>query len=222
MNGPEPETISAPPRPFEPAFRVPGAWATLAITFLIALAVDLGTKHAAFEYVADVPVPVLRERVLEVGPQRLHTLIPPHAPVVVVPQVLELQLVLNAGAVFGAGQGKRWVFIPFAFVAIGFCLWMFGRWTDRRDGLSHICIGLIIAGGVGNLYDRIMFACVRDFLHPLPHLQIPFGLKWPSGDAALWPYVSNVADAFLIIGIGLLMIRLWRSPHPAPLTPSKR
>lgn len=189
---------------------------------VLALLADLGSKQLAFERIAGQPVVVDRDQVIEAGPGRLYSLIPPHSPVVVVPHVLELQLVLNAGAVFGAGQGKRWVFVLFTFVALGFCLWMFAKWTDRRDALSHVCIGLIIAGGLGNLYDRLLFACVRDFLHPLPHAKLPFGLQWPGGDPALWPYVSNVADAFLIIGIGLLMFRMWRAPahavssRPAP------
>ncbi|MBL8744724.1 MAG: hypothetical protein JNK58_00045, partial [Phycisphaerae bacterium] len=55
--------------------------------------------------------------------------------------------------------------------------------------------------------------------HPLPNASLPFGLRWPGGDPALWPYVSNVADAFLIIGIGLLMIRLWRSPTHTAAAP---
>ena len=81
----------------------------------------------------------------------------------------------------------------------------------RSAGFIAAIVILIIAGGIGNLYDRIRFACVRDFIHPLPHVKLPFGLTWPSGDPHLWPYVSNVADALLLIGIGLLLFRLWRN-----------
>lgn len=188
-------------------------------TVLVALVADLGTKAWAFHSVAGVPVEVRREEVLEAGPGALHLLIPRHTPVVVLPEVLHLHLVLNAGAVFGAGQGKRWFFVTFTLVALGFAVWMFARWTDRRDHLSHACIGLIIAGGLGNLYDRLAYACVRDFLHPIPNAMLPFGLTWPSGERAVWPYVSNVADAFLIVGIGVLMIRMWRAA-PGPAKPS--
>ncbi len=183
---------------------------TLLVSFVLALAADLWTKHLAFERIAGEAVPVVRAEVLAAGPRGLQRLIPPHEPVVAVPHVLNLQLVLNSGAVFGAGQGWRWVFVGFTFVALGFALWMFARWTDRRDWVSHICVGLIVAGGAGNLHDRLRFACVRDFLHPLPTARLPFGLRWPNGGDEVWPYVSNVADAFLIVGIGVLMIRLWR------------
>jgi len=200
-----------------PAGRSPRAWAVLIAVVLACLAADLVSKRVAFQRIADYPVDVTRADVLAAGPQRLNTLVPHHKPVVVVPHVLELKLVLNAGAVFGAGQGRRWFFIAFTVAALGFALVLFARWSTARDWVSHVAIGLIISGGIGNLYDRLRFACVRDFLHPLPTANLPFGLTWPGGDRALWPYVSNVADAFLLIGIALLMWRLWRSEgHSAP------
>ena len=88
--------------------------------------------------------------------------------------------------------------------------------SHRRDRVAHAAIGMIIAGGLGNLYDRVVFACVRDFLHPLPGWRLPFGLSWPSGDRALWPYVSNIADAILLVGIGVLMVRMLRPRAPGP------
>ncbi|MDX2114545.1 MAG: signal peptidase II [Planctomycetota bacterium] len=196
---------------FEPARRSARAWATFAVSALIALAIDLWSKYVAFEHVAGAPVAFTREQVLAAGPSRLQTLIPRHEPVVVIPDVLNFQLVLNAGAVFGAGQGRRWFFVLFTLAALGVATFMFARWTDRRQWLSHVCLGLVLAGGLGNLYDRLVYACVRDFLHPLPTAQLPFGLRWPGGDSALWPYVSNVADAFLIVGIGGLLIAMWRA-----------
>ena len=212
----EPATHAAPSQvPFEPAGKRAGPWVVLIVTILLGLAIDLGSKWLAFERVAGVAVEVKKADVEAVGPQALQTLIPAHAPVVVIPHVLDFHLVLNSGAVFGAGQGLRWFFILFTVAALLFAAGLFARWSDRRDHATHIAIGLIISGGIGNLYDRLRFACVGDFLHPLPTARLPLGLKWPGGDGALWPYVSNVADAFLIIGIGLLLIRLWRAPAPA-------
>lgn len=194
--------------------RSAAAWFTLLLTIILGVAADLGSKEWAFRTIADAPVVVRREAVIAAGPGRLQTLIPPHSPVTAIPHLLDFQLVLNAGAVFGAGQGKRWLFIGFTMLALAFALTLFARWTDRRDRIAHISIGLILAGGIGNLYDRAVFACVRDFLHPVPTLELPFGLAWPSGETLAWPWVSNVADALLLIGIGALVIRLWRhSPH---------
>jgi signal peptidase II len=188
------------------------AWATLAATIVVALAADLATKSLAFRHIADVPVRVSRADVLRVKEtgQPLQYLIPEHDPVVVIPRVLELKLVLNAGAIFGVGAGMRWLFVAVTAVALGVAVWVFRTWTGPRDRWAHVGLGLIVAGGVGNLYDRIVYACVRDFLHPLPSVPMPFGLRWPGGGDELWPYVSNVADAELIAAIVILLVCLWR------------
>lgn len=190
-------------------WRSPRALAVLIGTVTFGLATDLVSKWAAFRFIADVPVVVERERVLSNG---LAGIIPPHEPIVVVPKLLEFTLVLNPGAVFGAGAGKRWLFIGFTGFALVFACWIFGSWTRSRDWVAHTAIGLLVAGGVGNLYDRLMFACVRDFLHPLPGMPLPFGLTWPSGSRDVWPYVSNIADLWLIVGIAVLLVYTWVKP----------
>ncbi|MEL6740633.1 MAG: signal peptidase II [Planctomycetota bacterium] len=219
----QPESAAAPParatpaERFIPAWRSPGAWGLMLAVTAAGLAIDLWTKAAAFARVAGPPVRILREDVLAVGPDRLATLIPMHEPVVVAERLLHFTLVLNPGAVFGIGAGRRWFFVLFTVLALAFCLWTFGMWTRSRDRLTHIGLGLIIAGGLGNLYDRLSFACVRDFIHPLPGVRLPFGLRWPGGSPEVWPYVSNVADAFLIIGIVLLLWYSFRAPpHGQP------
>lgn len=207
----------APARVFEPAGRSVRAWALLLGLTAALLGIDLATKYWAFHGIADRPVPVERERVLEVmsrDPGLIQALVPEHEPRVVAPGVLELKLVLNPGAVFGIGAGRRVFFVVFTAGAVGFVCYLFARWVDRRDWLSAASLALILAGGIGNLYDRLRYACVRDFLHPLPGVPMPFGLRWPNGSPELWPYVSNVADAFLLVGIGVLLVRLWRAPAP--------
>ncbi len=202
MSAPEP----APPRPI-PAWRSSRAWATLLIVAVLGVALDLWTKWLAFQRIAGRPVIVDRERVLAGG---LRDIVPPHEPVQVVPYALDLTLVLNPGAVFGVGPGRRWFFIVFTMLAMSFGVWIFATWTHARARWAHIGIGLVLAGGLGNLYDRLRFGCVRDFLRPLPDVHLPFGLSWPGGATDIWPWVSNVADALLLIGIGILIITLWR------------
>lgn len=187
-----------------PSGRSRRAWATLLIVVVVALVADLWSKTLAFERVAGDPVTVTRQLVLDA--ERPGHIIPRHAPVVVVPRLLEFTLVLNEGAVFGIGAGKRWFFVLFTAGAMVFVLWMFAKGTGARDWVAHTGAGLLIAGGLGNMYDRVRFACVRDFIHPLPDLRI--------GDWVVWPYVSNVADLWVIIGIVLLLVRLWNTPQP--------
>jgi signal peptidase II len=186
------------------AWRSGRAWATLIGAAAVGIALDLVTKSLAFQRVAGGPVDVQRADVLALPPQHINDLVPAHNAVTVVPHVLDLRLVLNPGAVFGVGAGRRSLFIAFAAFAIGFGLWMFARWTRPRNLAAHLGIGLVLAGGLGNLYDRLLFGCVRDFLHPLPTL------RWPGG-GAVWPYVSNVADALLLVGIGIVLAHLWRA-----------
>lgn len=199
------------------ALRDPRAWAVLVGVTVVGAAFDLVSKSIAFARIADHPVHIRREDLLALPPERIGALLPPHEPVPFIPHVLEFQLVLNPGAVFGIGSGQRWFFVLFTAVALAFGLWVFARWTARRDHLSHAALGLIFAGGIGNLYDRLIFGCVRDFLHPAPGVHLPFGWSWPGGAGTeLWPWVSNVADALLLIGVGLLMIRMWRSTSAIP------
>lgn len=187
------------------------AWAILLFTSIIGLVADLWSKAYAFAHVTGSPVVVRRDEVLSTPD--LWRLIPPHEPVGVLDRVLEFTLVLNPGAVFGIGAGQRWFFVVFTIIAVVIAVVLFVHWTRAADWIAHSGFGLIIAGGIGNLYDRLQFACVRDFIHPLPGVNLPFGIKWPGGSSELWPYVSNVADAFLIVGIVLLMIHAWKLPN---------
>lgn len=210
VNAPAPTPAASP----LPAWKSPRAWTVLLLVAIFGVAADLVTKEIAFRKVAGTPVIVRREDVLAGGP--LSRLIPSPPPVVVVmPRVLEFTLVLNPGAVFGIGAGKRWSFILFTGGAIVFALWMFASWTRPRDHGAHAGIALLLAGGLGNLYDRLVFGCVRDFIHPLPRMPLPNGWSYPWGSGPssreVWPYVSNMADLFLIIGIGVLVVYTWRS-----------
>lgn len=199
-----------------PAWKCPRAWILLVTVAAIGLASDLLSKWLAFERLGPVPVAITREQVL--ATRDLGSLVPSGSRREVVPGLLDLTLVLNPGAVFGMGAGKRIYFIVFTMIAVGFATWMFATWTEAKDRLSHVAIGLILAGGLGNLYDRLVYACVRDFLHPLPDAVLPFGWSWPWGGREVWPYVSNVADLWLLVGIGILMVELLRKPAPSGRT----
>lgn len=184
-----------------PASRSVGAWMLLLGVIVVGLAIDLVSKSWAFATIAGAPVEFTRQQALSVSP--LSALIPVHRPVVVIPSILNFTLVLNPGAVFGIGAGRTVFFIVVTIVAVAFGLGVFVFATRSRDRLSHIGLGLILAGGLGNLYDRLVYGCVRDFIHPLPKV------AWWGSNREVWPYVSNVADLFLLIGIALLLWHAW-------------
>jgi len=174
----------------------------------IGLTIDLSSKWFAFENVADVPVRIDRERVLNDPSYR----VPWHDPVPLLPaDLLNARLVWNYGAVFGLGQRKRFFFIAFTVAAVGVGVLLFARWTREHHRLAHVAIGCILAGGLGNLYDRARFGVVRDFLHIFPEARLPFSWTWPgSGSPELFPWVFNVADTLLLLGMLLLMVHINR------------
>lgn len=194
-----------PPAPSVQAWRSPAAWAFLLLVVASALALDLWSKEWAFRTVAAEPVVLDYEQVSG----NTGFVIPWHPGIQVVPpDLLDFRLVLNHGAVFGIGQGRGPLFIAFTVLAVGTALWVFGRHTGSRSRLSHLGLGLVLAGGLGNMVDRVTVGAVRDFMHLFPRRELPFGLHWPGGSNDWFPWVFNVADVELIAGMALLMLAI--------------
>lgn len=206
---PPPASTDSQPLQARRAYLSSSAWISLLSVLILGLALDLGLKTWSFENVADSPVRLNRQQLLN-DPH--FNPIPPHRGMHALPwSLLDLQLVINRGAVFGIGPNQRFFFIVFTVAALAAGLFVFGKYTTARDRLAHVAIGFILAGGVGNLYDRIVYGVVRDFLHMLPGYRLPFGWSWGSGGSTdLFPWVFNVADVMLLTGMGLLMLHMSR------------
>jgi signal peptidase II len=104
---------------------------------------------------------------------------------------------VNRGALWGWGGGQNGstdmntMFAVVSLVAaLGIAYWS-TRLGTRRDRLLCAALGLILAGTLGNFYDRVVFGGVRDFLH---------WYKWYD-----WP-VFNIADCCLVCGASLLLV----------------
>jgi signal peptidase II len=108
------------------------------------------------------------------------------------PDVLGLQTSLNEGALFGVGQGRVSLFAILSIAAlIGILVWLFVAGA-ARDWFLTIALGLVTAGILGNLYDR---------------LGLP-GLLWEdTGLHALGDPVYAVRDWVLV------MIGHWQWPN---------
>jgi signal peptidase II len=123
----------------------------------------------------------------------------------VIPGVFRLSHVLNTGAAFSLMEA--WppnavrigliAFSGFAAVIVFILLWR----TGRALTLTSVALALILGGALGNLYDRIRFHHVVDFLA----VKI-YHYNWPD---------FNVADSCIVIGACLLLLEIFR-PHPAP------
>jgi signal peptidase II len=189
------------------AVRSPSAWLLLLGVFALAIGADLWTKEWAFRTVGSAPVELDRARLLAdpdydpVGFEPARRVLPWG--------LLNFRLVLNPGAVFGIGAHQRWFFIVFTVGAIVAGLVIFGRYTRAPDRLAHVALGVILAGGLGNLYDRLVFGRVRDFIHALPGRRLPFDWKWPgTSNPEMFPWVFNVADMLLLVGMITLMVHV--------------
>lgn len=177
------------------------AWITLLLIAAAGVALDLGSKAWAFR---DWPMTraFLRAHPDWTPPASIEPILPAG--------LLNKQLVFNYGAVFGLGAHQRFFFIAFTLGALAVGLLVFARTTNAHHRLAHISIGMVLAGGVGNLYDRVALGPVRDFLHMLPNVRLPFDWTWPGGSNELFPWVFNIADMLLLLGMALLMLHLSR------------
>jgi signal peptidase II len=122
----------------------------------------------------------------------------------VIPHFFRLSHVLNTGAAFSllenlppnAVRLGLIAFSVFAAVIVFILLWR----TGRTLSLTSVALALILGGALGNLYDRIRFHHVVDFLA----VRI-YHYNWPD---------FNVADSCIVIGACLLLLEIFR-PQPA-------
>jgi signal peptidase II len=113
----------------------------------------------------------------------------------VISDFLYFQLTQNYGAVFGMGKGKVWVFIIASLVAMFFIIQLFVQ-SRSRQTMFHFFLAITLGGAIGNLYDRCVFGYVRDFIF----------VSIRAGGKELWPWVFNVADMALVVGVAGLLI----------------
>ncbi|QEM14122.1 signal peptidase II [Mucilaginibacter rubeus] len=111
----------------------------------------------------------------------------------------------NTGAFLSLGDSLQnpWKFIllsllPLLALAFGVFYVMLKPSIGK---LTTIGIVLVIAGGAGNLYDRMLYGSVTDFMH------MNFGI-FQTG-------VFNVADVSIMIGMGLILLESWQKDRKA-------
>jgi signal peptidase II len=122
--------------------------------------------------------------------------------ITVIPNVFRISHVFNTGAAFSLFAESlsphlvRNVLIGFSVVAVLVVLGMIYR-VGRVYSLTGVALGLILGGAIGNLYDRIRFSYVVDFLEvKIIHYH------WPD---------FNVADSCIVVGACLLLLEIFRN-----------
>ncbi|KLU60492.1 lipoprotein signal peptidase [Peptococcaceae bacterium CEB3] len=116
----------------------------------------------------------------------------PGQSVVLIPKVLHLTYVLNPGAAFGLMAGRTWIFIATALIVVLVIIFV-QRKVPKGETMIRLAMGMIGGGALGNLYDRIHSGLVIDYL-----------------DFRIWPFVFNFADSMIVIGVGLLLLAVYR------------
>ena len=121
--------------------------------------------------------------------------------ITIIPGVFRLSHVFNYGAAFSLFAESlspaivRNSLIGFSVIAVIVVLGMIWR-IGKVISATGIALALILGGAVGNLYDRVRFSYVVDFLEvKIIHYH------WPD---------FNVADSAIVVGACLLLLEIFR------------
>ena len=106
----------------------------------------------------------------------------------------------NEGAAFSfladAGGWQKWFFTAVSIIAIVVIAYLIIKHTTQK--LFCWGLALVLAGAIGNLYDRVTLGYVVDFLYF--HID---DLYWPA---------FNVADSAICVGVAFLLWDSFKQP----------
>jgi len=108
----------------------------------------------------------------------------------IIPNFLQFTYVENRGAAFGMLQDMTIVLSVVTGLSCLVLLWILFRYRSH-DFLSRAACVLIIAGGIGNLIDRIRLGYVIDFI-----------------SVSFFPPVFNFADCCVTVGVILAILHV--------------
>ena len=117
--------------------------------------------------------------------------------ITVIPGFLRITHWLNEGAAFslfadsGSPNAVRWGLIAFSALAVIAVLIALIRLGSRISPVT-VSLALVLGGALGNLYDRVRYGSVVDFIEV--HI---LGYHWPD---------FNVADSSIVVGACLLLL----------------
>jgi len=123
----------------------------------------------------------------------------------VIDDFFNITYVRNTGVAFGifsSISSPSKAFLLSAFTALAaVVVVVYSYRSPARDRLLQVALGFILGGALGNLYDRISYGYVIDFL------EFYFrNYHWPS---------FNIADSAISTGVVLLAIEIMRNETPS-------
>ncbi len=111
-----------------------------------------------------------------------------------IPGVLRLRYIENDGAAFSLFAGNSVLLIGLTgLIMLGLLLYLIR--ANHADKLTWLALATVLGGGLGNLYDRIAYGKVIDYLEPV---FVSFA-------------VFNLADVFVVCGAVMAVIGILRA-----------
>ena len=120
-------------------------------------------------------------------------------------EVLSWRLIYNDSAAFSLGFGQTWILAVIASAATLAIIWFSRRITSRSWA---VMAGVLLAGVVGNLIDRLIREPSFGNGHVVDFIQIPFNFP-----------VFNLADIFIVSMAILTVIRVFRGENVGGVVP---
>ena len=109
--------------------------------------------------------------------------------------LFNFEYVENRGAAFGMLQDTRWFLVAITVLVIAALLFCVIK-IPKKPFLMPVSVTLVVAGGVGNLIDRVFQGYVVDYIHLL-FMDFP---------------CFNIADICVCVGMMLLCISILLMP----------
>lgn len=114
----------------------------------------------------------------------------PAGPFTIINGLLELTYLENTGAAFGLFKNVMWLVVAVTIIAFFAIFVLLFRYRGHTF-FSYTASALLIAGGIGNLLDRIFYGFVVDFIHVL-----------------FFDYIFNFADCCITVGAVFFVIHV--------------
>jgi signal peptidase II len=181
----------------------------LILLFVVSVGLDQGTKQWAYHALLDEGFHAETDKFPVCGDDdqeraRARFVRRHQENITVIDGLFELRYVENCASAFGMmGGAPEWFRFPFFIVVSIFAAFFIPylyRKTPPTQRLMLYAMPFVLGGAVGNLLDRLIFRYVIDFV------------DWyvvVGGVGRHWP-TFNIADAAIVIGIGLMALQILR------------
>lgn len=108
----------------------------------------------------------------------------------IISNFLSFNYLQNTGAAWSILEGKQYLLIGISLVMLILVYNM--SFSYENKPIYNITFGLLFGGIIGNLFDRVLYGFVRDFID----INI-FGYNYP---------VFNIADIAIVLGVLILLV----------------